>query len=297
METESERTRGVVAVMTAHYPDRHVREVVASALRQVDQVVVVDNTPVGGTSVDDLIDPHEDVLVIRSGHNAGLAAALNRGVQAAGDAELILFLDQDSALPSDLVERLREHFVATPKIGIAGPAPWDPTAERYLDPRTRLRPDVADLAVVITSGMLVRRAVIDEIGPFREDFFVDCVDQEFCLRARETGWRVIQDKRVLLAHSLGGTRWHGWGPLRFRATHHPTWRLYWVGRNTVILIREHWRKEPVWSFVWFAILVYWAITIVLVEPPRIARLRVMVHGVRDGFAGRTDEAKFPGRLA
>jgi rhamnosyltransferase len=283
--------------MTAHYPDRHVRDVVASALRQVDRVVVVDNTPVDGTSVGDLIDPHEDVLVIRSGHNAGLAAALNRGVQAAEDAELILFLDQDSALPGDLVERLRAHLDAVPKIGIAGPAPWDPAADRYLDPRTTMRPDVADLAVVITSGMLVRRAVIDEVGPFREDFFVDCVDQEFCLRAREMGWRVIQDKRVLLAHSLGGTRWHGWGFLRFRATHHPTWRLYWVGRNTVILIREHWRKEPVWSFVWFAILVYWGITIALVEPPRIARLRVMAHGVRDGFAGRTDEAKFPGRLA
>jgi len=219
----------------------------------------------------------------------------NRGAALAGDCDDVLLLDQDSVLPSDLVERLGRHLAEMPDVGIATPAPWDSTASRYLDPRATRRPEVADVTVAITSGMLVRRWALNDIGPFREDFFVDCIDQDYCLRARRSDWRVIQDRSVPLTHSLGDTRWRGIGPLRFRSTQHPTWRLYWAARNTVVLARENWRTEPLWVCTALAFLGYSAVTVALFEPPRATRVRSLLHGARDGWSGRTDETQRPGR--
>ena len=283
----------VVAIVTAFRPDAGIAAVVTSAAEQCDRVVVVDNTPAGEPGADTMLPEHDRVRVERPGVNEGLAGALNRGVALAADATALLLLDQDSAPSDNLVARLARHLDRD-RIGIAAPAPWDAAADRYLDPRAARRPVVADLPVVITSGMLVRRSFVDAIGPFREDFFVDGIDQDYCLRARRAGWRVVQDRSVRLPHSLGETRWRGWGRLRLRSTQHPTWRLYWTARNTVVLAREHWRREPRWVITALALLGYVAVTVALFEPPRLVRLRRLARGLRDGCRGRVDPTQVPG---
>lgn len=291
----------VAAVVTAYHPDERLRDVVEAALAQCVRVVVADNTPDtpdddGGrgaaTALAGLVDG-DLVRLVADGRNAGLAAALNRGVAAVGDdVDAVLLLDQDSRLPEGLVGGLSVHL-ARDGVAVAAPAPWDEQADRYLDPRAALRPVVADLPVVITSGMLVRRDVLATVGPFRADFFVDCVDQDFCLRVRAAGGRVVQDRSVHLPHSLGTTRWRGVGPLRLRTTGHPGWRLYWAARNGVVLAREHARAEPRWVATSLALLAYVAVTVALFEPPRGRRLLLMARGARDGWAGRTDGRQVP----
>ncbi len=292
----------MVALVTAFRPDERLAAVVRSAAGQCARVVVVDNTPLGERGASELLvgagvptgaDDH--VLVHRSGANLGLAGALNLGTGLAGEAGALLLLDQDSVLPDDAVLRLGAHL-SDPRVAVAAPVPWDAGAGRYLDPRAARRPELADLPVVITSGMLVRRSALDAVGPFREDFFVDSIDQDLCLRLRRDGWRVLQDRSVRLPHSLGETRWRGVGPLRLRSTQHPTWRLYWAARNGIVLARENWRREPVWVATSLALLGYVALTVLLFEPPRRARLRTMAHGLRDGWAGRTDPRQRPGSL-
>ena len=286
----------VTAVVTAFRPDARLTEVVRSAGSQCARVVVVDNTPAGepGVDVDALAAVADVAEVLRPGTNLGLAGALNLGVREASPEHDLLLLDQDSAVPAGLVERLSTRLDADPRIGVVGPVPWDATTDRPLDPRAAHRPPLADLPVVITSGMIVRRAALDAVGPFREDFFVDCVDQDLCLRVRAAGWRVVQDGTVRLPHSLGDTRWRGLGPFRLRSTSHATWRLYWTARNGTVLAREHWRREPVWVATSAALQAYVALTVLLFEPPRLRRLATLARGARDGWSGRTDPAMRPG---
>jgi rhamnosyltransferase len=275
----------VAAVLTSFHPDAGLLAVVDAVRPQVDEVVVVDNTPDGGVGAAELLGEQTQVRVLRPGHNLGLAAALNLGAAAVEDAQVLVLLDQDSVLAGDAVARLITHL-GTPGVGVAAPAPWDEAEGRYLDPRAGARAIVADLATVITSGMVLRQETMAELGGFREDFFVDCVDLEFCLRMRESGYRVVQDRSVLLPHSLGATRWHRLGPWRVRATHHPTWRLVWVGYNSGVLLREHARRNPRWAATWTAILGYWTLSVLAFEPPRLARARALLGGLVRGLAGR-----------
>jgi rhamnosyltransferase len=281
----------ITAIATAYHPDERLLAVIEAAGEACTEVLVVDNTPGGAELLHGTLP--EQVRVLRPDRNLGLAGALNLGLrEVAADSECVLLLDQDSVLSENLVRQLVAHL-ADRGIGAAAPAPWDEERSSFIDPRTILRSEVADRDAVITSGMVVRRSLVDELGGFREDFFVDCVDQDFCLRLRRTGMRIVQDKRVKLPHSLGEVREHRFLIGHVRASHHPTWRLYWVIRNGVVLVRENLRQSPLWCLASVLIMFRWVMLTALYERPRGARLRAMRRGLSDGLRGRTDNHYLP----
>ncbi|MEZ0107303.1 rhamnosyltransferase [Catenulispora sp. EB89] len=290
----------IAAVTTAFHPDERLTAVVEAALKSCSRVVVVDNTPGDGPFLSDTLRDRDGVTVLRDGRNRGLAGALNAGLDelksiAAPSSEapdLVLFLDQDSVLTEDLVTGLAEHLT-DPTVGIAAPAPWDEEQGRYYEPGTANGPDIAEREAVITSGMLVRRTVLTEVGPFRAEFFVDHVDNDFCLRVRTAGYRILRDKRYKLAHSLGQRNQHKLAGVSVASSRHPTWRLYWIARNGTVLIKEHRKDAPVWSRNTALYLVWWFALRTAIEAPRGPRAMAMLRGFRDGARGRTSRRYLP----
>jgi rhamnosyltransferase len=286
---------GAGAVITAFAPDRHLVAVAGGAAAQVERVYVIDNTPRGMRSdVREELSGLDRVEVLGGDGNRGLAAALNRGLAACIEAglDLAFMLDQDSSPPAELVASLRGHL-ADPRVAAVGPAPWDARRAAFIDPRTRWRAPLAERPAIITSGMLLRVEGAMSIGGFREDFFVDGVDQDLCLRLRAAGHRVLQDRRVQFPHELGMRSTHGFLGVGVTASHHPTWRLYWVFRNGLILAREHWRAEPLWTLANLLIMARWLLVTALFEPPRRARLKAIAAGRRDARAGALDPRYLP----
>ncbi len=284
----------IAAIATAFHPDERLAAVVEAALKSCAEVVVVDNTPAGQPSAAESLADLTGVRVLRGGRNLGLAAALNAGVRVLrADAEAVLFLDQDSVLSPDLVEALAAHLAADPAIAVAAPAPWDAGQGRYYEPGLDARPDVADRDTVITSGMLVRRSVLDQVGGFREEFFVDHVDNDFCLRVRAAGGRIVQDKRWKLVHSLGTREKHRVPGATFSSSRHPVWRNYWIARNGTILIREYRRTAPAWTRSTRRYLPRWFLVRLLLEAPRSKRAAAMLQGFADGLRGRVTESFYP----
>lgn len=273
------------SVTTWFHPGDDALAGVQDAVRQCDVVVVVDNTPGDAPGIEHRLP--SEVVYVRSGSNRGLAAALNEGVRRLPpDVSTVLVLDQDSRMPQGMVASLARHL-SVPGVALAAPAPWDDVERRLVEPRTVHGRRLAHVDVVITSGMLLRRDVLEAVGLFREDFFVDGVDQDLCLRLRRAGWTVVQDRRVLLRHRLGALRWHRVLGLKIRASHHETWRLESAACNSTTLIREHFRTSPRWALVSVGQLVYWLLTIVVFEPPRLRRAALFLRGVQRGARGAT----------
>lgn len=54
--------------------------------------------------------------------------------------------------------------------------------------------------------MMVHRVVFDALGGFDESFPLTCNDVDFCLRARDAGFRVVWTPHATLTHIDGGTR-------------------------------------------------------------------------------------------
>jgi rhamnosyltransferase len=252
----------------------------------------VDNTPADAASLSDKLD-NGRVDLIRSGRNMGLAAALNVGLRALpDDTEAVLFLDQDSVLPPELVLGLAAHL-ADPQIGVIGPAPVDAATGKGYERFERLHDTLADRFAVITSGMVVRRSCFDLVPGFREDFFVDWVDNDFCLRVRRNGLRVVLDRAHRLPHSIGDGKDHRLLFWTVRVLHYSAWRHYWVARNGVVLCREQLRHQPGWSVSYLVYMTRWILSTALYEPARRTHLPAFFRGVRDGFAGRVTRRYLP----
>jgi rhamnosyltransferase len=292
-ETEpSPAPLAIAAVLTAYHPDERLLATVAAALDSCREVIVADNTPEGTVSLAEKLDDPR-VRVLRPGRNLGVAAGLNRGIAALSpDIEAVLFLDQDSVLSRELVLGLAEHL-SDPTIGAAAPTPWDSTRDSAYDMFPNLRRTVADRTTAITSGMLVRRDLVDRLAGFREDFFVDWVDADFSLRLRRTGARLVQDRALRLPHGLGDRRPHRFLGRTVHVFHYPAWRHYWIARNGKITRHWSWRVSPRWTLATSLDFARWVVLTAMFEPERRTHVPALLKGYRDGLLRRTDRSYLP----
>ncbi|MBW8803382.1 MAG: glycosyltransferase [Catenulisporales bacterium] len=281
----------VVAVFTAYHPDERLAAAVESALLSCTSVIVVDNTPANAESVAPAL-ARARVKVVAHGRNVGLGAALNVAVRELPDAaEAVLFLDQDSTLPPEIVPCLVADL-AEPGVGIAAPSPWDPKHERYYCSDAKRTETVSDEEAVITSGMLVRREVLEKV-PFDEDMFIDWVDVAFCLDARREGWRIVIDWRLRLPHEIGACAVHAKFGRTVHYSHYPAWRLYWIGRNVSILHRGHFDSGPRALASTLVFIAERLTNTLLFEPKRRTHVPALLRGFRDGFSARVDPRYLP----
>jgi rhamnosyltransferase len=146
------------------------------------------------------------------GANVGLGRAYNEAAAAAREAgcDLLLLFDDDSTPRAGMPARLAAALDrAGDRVALVGPRPHtiDVAGGYKLPPGTPnpapLPPDLRDLAFLISSGSLIDLGAFAEIGPFREDFFIDGIDLEWCFRARARGFRTVMAMNEEMPHRLG----------------------------------------------------------------------------------------------
>ena len=87
-----------------------------------------------------------------------------------------------------------------------------------------------DRELVMCSGNLLRLKAWQQANGFRDDFFIDIVDDEICCHLRQLGWQVIRANQIMLTHHLGnGVKYLG--PTKHPYTPHPAWRYFYIARN------------------------------------------------------------------
>jgi rhamnosyltransferase len=279
----------VCAVVVAYFPDEAFGARLRGLLPQAAGVVVVDNTPEEGAAsrLENALHGLPRVHLISNRANLGISAALNQGLDHAVTAgcKWALTLDQDTQCFPDMVSTLlgvSEACKPTPVV-VGG---------NYLDPRSR-HPKVAigeagaflPQKTVITSGSLVDARLALAMGGFREDYFIDQVDHEFCLRARAHGHQVVISRKPVMVHSVGESGgvqmpWLGVLP------NHPPVRKYYIARNTVVTVKAYWRREPQWCLRRLARLLLGLVGMFFLEKQGLAKVRAFAGGIADGLHGR-----------
>lgn len=212
------------------------------------ELIVVDNASTDGTL--DYLKSLSDVQVISNRENRGFAAGCNQGIAAARGTEILL-LNNDTVVPSGWLERLKRALNSDSSIGMAGPCSnfvsggqqvavdyrdldgleefaqkWAKENEGRIDDTDRL----------VGFCLLVRRDLINQIGPLDERFEIGCFeDDDWCLRALSAGKRCVI-ARDTFVHHFGGRTFVGSG-MDFSAI---------MARNEA-LFRRKWRPsdEPV----------------------------------------------------
>jgi rhamnosyltransferase len=280
-------SENICAVVVAYFPDEGFEARLRAILPQVARLVVVDNTPQPISVSPELISTWGDRLHCIANHaNRGVAAALNQGLEYAlrQGCPWVLTFDQDTRCHSNMVKVLGSIYDGShPKPAVIG--------SNYFDPRNN-KPNVPAQGdrclaqkTVITSGSLVNAEMARMIGNFREDYFIDQVDHEFCLRLRSQGCRVVISREPLMTHSVG----HPGGaelPIFGVLPNHSPLRKYYIARNTVVTISAFWRLEPEWCLRRLTRLILGLVYTAVLEENRLAKVRAFFAGIADGVSRR-----------
>src|SRR4051812_26783109 len=246
----------VSAVVVSHGDAADLAVSLPALVEQVDEVVVISN--VRGSVGD--VPP--SVRVLENQQPLGFAANANRGIAETG-GELVLVANPDAVPEPGAVMTLREFVASHPRCGIAGPRMIGvhgelvpsrrrfPTVRGTLVRRTplrRLRPplerqrehyhldDEPDEPVeadwLLGGFMLLRRAMLEELGGLDAAFRLYGEDIDLAYRAAKAGWErwyvpgaVVRhewkretDSRFLTRRTL----WHWRGIARFVRKHPET---------------------------------------------------------------------------
>jgi rhamnosyltransferase len=281
--------------MVTYHPDDGLPQRLVRIVGQVGALVIVDN----GSNDAELAMIRAQcaaasITLIANGANLGVARALNIGIEQAVSRgfDWALLLDQDSSIEPDLVATLLAVHAAHPQkstVAVIGAG--------YRDVN---RPDEESIAAtgdpwlevesVITSGSLLPLATHAALGPFRDEFFIDYVDAEYCFRARARGFRVIRTRRALMSHAIGAITQHQvlgiakWTKWTFN--HSPD-RRYYIARNDTVLLREYGNyRFGIWFFKSFGRRFRLCKRIALHERQKASKIAAVAQGWWDGVRGR-----------
>lgn len=206
------------------------------SLRSIDGVaetIVVDHGSTDGT-LELVRERFPEVRVIEQ-ENRGFGGGNNAGMRVAS-GEYVLLLNPDAWFVGDGLAKLIEFAEAYPEAGVVGPkllhpdrslqrsvrgfpTPWRIATEffflRKLAPRSRLlnafhggpadHDSVHEAEWLGGACLLVRRAALDSVGGFDEEFFLFSEEVDWCYRFRQGGWKVLFYPGAEVVHVIGAS--------------------------------------------------------------------------------------------
>jgi N-acetylglucosaminyl-diphospho-decaprenol L-rhamnosyltransferase len=243
----------IAAVVVSHDNAGEVATLLPALTRQVDEIVLVANTP------DSVGTVPADVDVLVNATPLGFAANVNRGA-AVTDSDFVLTVNPDAVPRDGAVAALREFMDAHPRCGVAGPRMVYP--DGTLQPSRRRFPTVLGTIVrrtpirrvfdpyklqrrhynlgddpsepvradwMLGGFLLLRRAMLEELGGLDEGFRLYGEDIDLCYRAAKAGWETWYVPQAVVEHGHKAvtdrtlftrrTLWHWRGIFRFVRKH------------------------------------------------------------------------------
>lgn len=223
-----------------------------------NHVVVLDNSSTDG-SVEAIAAAFPEVEIVRLNDNRGYAGNNNVGIALALErgADWIFVLNEDTVLAPDCIAQLVAAGTTEPGTGIVGPLVYhfdEPqiiqSAGGELTPRWEAvhigqnQPDSGQFATtrpvdwISGCAIMVRREVIEAVGPLDERFFYYWEETDWCLRAREAGWQIL--------HVPAAKLWHK----GVQRDYQPSPGVaYYNTRNRLLVMRKHGASPGAWVHV------------------------------------------------
>jgi rhamnosyltransferase len=284
-------------VFVLYNPSEAFLENLVRAGTACPNVIAVDNSPEANVRL------HEHlgglgIQVIFNRNQGGLAGAYNRGAEVllAQACEVIFFLDQDSDIEETFFTDMMEVadgldtdiFLIGPKIfeiklqrymPVIPPGKYFPKPIRIDEKATGLFSTMC----VISSGSAISATAYRKLGAFREDYFIEYIDVEYCLRALSQNVPIYVNAAVTLRQSNGDIERRG----KLFSTHHAAWRRYYIARNMVHCLRLY---RSFCGLHWLSGLmaVQQAMTVLLFDSQKLEKVTAIACGYLDGMFGRLD---------
>jgi L-rhamnosyltransferase len=278
--------------------EEHVENVLRLKLL-CDTIIAVDNS----TRVDPQLHQHMQALgidTVINSNRGGIAGAFNKGMEwlIERGCTLLFTFDQDSVVPADYFGTMIEacNKLATPYF-LIGPKIFDVNVNRYipllvmnrfgvtLTKMTDENQGLLPCSSMISSGSVMSAETYRTVGAFREDYFIDQVDTEYCFRAQRKGIPVYINTALVMRHEIGKRIDRKIGFFKFIQWNYIPLRQYYSARNCIHVSRLYGRHLPSAILINLITLGQF-LSVILYENNKLRKLGAMTAGIIDGLLGR-----------
>jgi N-acetylglucosaminyl-diphospho-decaprenol L-rhamnosyltransferase len=228
-----------LSVVIVSYNTRPLLEACLSSLRSSGieaEIIVVDNASTDD-SAEAVRDRFSEVRLIRSETNLGFAGGNNLAFPHCR-GRCVALLNADTEVEPGAFAEMVNFLEAHPQVGAVGPRLLNP--DGTVQPSGHRFPRLGQAAVrlflrlpqpasppssigrlpvkAVSPGeacenhdwltgacLMVRRAVLEQVGPLDERFFFECEDVDWCRRIRGAGWEIGLLLTARVTHKGGGS--------------------------------------------------------------------------------------------
>lgn len=271
-----------LAIIVAYNPETELlNSNIKKLCNQVEKILIVNN---GSEDVDIYSIDKNKYHIINNNDNLGISKALNIGMNYAIESNFkyALLLDQDSTIGDNAVELMLKGFEHG-KTGMVVPQIV------YINgkaDKVDIENDFNSISHAITSGSIVDLSIVNyeswENGEFfNEDFFIDCVDFDFCLELRGRGYNILKSTKAKLYQRLGEMDEKKVLFFKFYPSNHNKIRRYYITRNRLYMWKKYHKiqtkyviKDMLYAFREFMLLIFF-------ESDRKEKFKYMWKGIND----------------
>lgn len=290
-----DKIKNKFAGIVTYNPDiKRLVENITSISNQVDVLYIVDNCSRNIDEIKSNLCNYSNISLYENKENKGIAQALNVILSNAENdgAKWVLLLDQDSVVPDNIINSY-SNYINILNAALLCPVIYDNNKAKKVEPYIGTR----EIGICLTSGSYVNVRIWKEIGKFREELFIDSVDNEYCLRVFFKGYKTYEVGNVILNHELG----HSVKKVFKSVTNHNSFRRYYIARNSMAVAlhykklakkRNYTRKEYKkirnfleWDISPARILLrqfQFALLVLLYEKDKYNKIKSIIKGVYDG---------------
>lgn len=279
----------ICSVTIIYHPDSTVFHNISSYINYVEKLFIVDNTE--GLESNNWYrkniehrEFNDKFVYIRNGSNIGIAAALNLGCKlaTAESFDWILTMDQDSYLKNPAFFNYCAPLLGTADVGIMAAS-----FSKKMPFRKAYNDQSDELLFAITSGNLVRLNAWSATL-FEEKLFIDEVDNDFCLRLKSKGYKIISSKENLLIHTIGEVKKvrFFFSKKSFSIGIHSPVRSYYITRNILYVISINFPRNLAFCINRLYTLFLTILQVILFYPEKWNHIKHHYKGVKDFLFGR-----------
>lgn len=270
----------VAGVMITYYPDaKDTLENIRRFIDDLDLLIIWENTPEEDRLANrlDLQGFGNKVKILGSGKNEGISHALNESFKYAISKgfKFILTMDQDSIWKdfSGYIQNVYRNLGQ--KTSIYAPV----IVNSFTNEKLRCNND----EFVITSGSVFDLDLFQEIGEFNEKYFIDEVDNEYCVKSRAKGYNIELLRDNYLYQTFGSPDSNQ--GLKKYTSNYSAFRTYYQTRNRIWMWREY---SKFLSYRYILRTVLYGVfrrsaLIVLFEDNKVSKLKSINRGIIDGL--------------
>jgi len=275
----------LAGVVVFYNPDNNVATNVASYIKDLDVLYVVDNSLNDNSS---LLQRHSSkIKYISNKRNLGIAKALNIAAKNAIEDgyDWLLTMDQDSRFEAKELKKMISFIKTndTSRLGLI--SPWHKTKYNFLKPEVK----VEKIITVMSSGNIVSLKAYKKVGGWKDWMFIDCVDFEFCMNLNIHDYEVLRLNYIELEHNLGDIKVKRVLFKKFILGNHNFKRRYYMVRNVLYLNRLYGKYYPEYCLRLQHYLIRSIKNIIIAENDKFRKILSMYRGYRDFKKGKTGE--------